>query len=123
MGRDTLTVTSAEGGEYTCVLIGTALPPKPQGPIAVKSGGSAQVNVKNVLADAAEFTFTVEPSCFTVAKPKESIPAKKATQVGVSYKAPDDAPAGAPVNGKLTASGLTASGGEVTFVYYLQGTS
>eukprot|EP00965_Chrysotila_dentata_P045391 1508029-Pleurochrysis_carterae.AAC.3 len=39
---ETLTVTSAEGGEYTCSLHGQSLPPKPQGPIVIKAGSTAQ---------------------------------------------------------------------------------
>ncbi len=116
--RDTLTVSSAEGGEFVCTLTGTALPPKPQGPIGVKAGGSAQVSFKNVFTSAADFAFTCEPAAFSVAKPKESVPPKKTTQVGVSYKPPADAPPG-DVSGKLTVSGPDG----FTQLYYLSGTS
>ncbi|KAL1499824.1 hypothetical protein AB1Y20_012509 [Prymnesium parvum] len=99
---DMLVVTSAEGGEYSCQLLGQALPPKPQGPITIKAGAVTPVNFKNVFASAAEFTFVCEPTVFTVAKPKENVPPKKAIQVGVGFK-PDGA--STPVNGKLTVNG------------------
>ena len=69
-----LTITSAEGGEYTCDLKGEALPPRPQGPIAIKANASAQVNFKNVFQSQAEFSFVRGTSpAFTVAKPKEAV--------------------------------------------------
>ena len=112
---DTLTITSAEGGEYTCALHGSALPPRPQGPIAIKGGASVAVNFKNVFASAAEFTFTCEPpTLFSVAKPKESVPEKKAITIPVSYK-PDGS--AAKVSGKLTVSGPEG----FTQLYYLSG--
>jgi len=114
--RDTLTATSADGGEYTCQLIGTALPPKPQGPIVLKAGATAQVNFKNVFAAAADFSFVCEPAVFTVAKPKENVPPKKAIQIGVTFK-PDGV--NATPNGKLTVSGPDG----FTQIYYLSGTA
>jgi len=115
---DTLTVSHADGGEYVCALQGTSLPPKPQGPIAIKAGGSAQVNFKNVFANQMDFSITCEPAVFSVAKPRESVPSKKPTQIAVSYKPAD--PAAPPATGKLT---IASIGMEPTsrWVYYLQG--
>ena len=108
-------MTSADGGEYTCALVGVALPPRPQGPIALKPGAAAPVTFKNVFNAAADFTFACEPADFTVAKPKENVPAKKATTVPVTYKPVDAAkPA---LNGKLTVSGPDG----FTQSYYLKG--
>jgi hypothetical protein len=55
---ETLTVSSAEGGDFVCNLRGESLPPKPQGPIGIKPGGSATVQFKNIFAAAADFVFT-----------------------------------------------------------------
>jgi len=113
---DTLTISSAEGGEYTCVLKGTALPPRPQGPILIKGGATAQVNFKNVFTAAADFAFTCDPpTMFTVSKPKENVPAKKPTAIPVSFK-PDGTTSG-KVAGKLTVSGPEG----FTQLYYLTG--
>merc|ERR1712060_359754 len=97
---DTLSVSSAEGGEYLCTLQGMSLPPKPQGPIGIKAGGSAQVNFKNIFANTMDFSITCEPSSFSVAKPRESVPSKKPATISVSYKPID--PASPPAMGKLT---------------------
>ena len=114
--HDSLTISSAEGGEYTCVLKGTALPPRPQGPIVIKAGATAQVSFKNVFTANADFAFSCDPpSLFTVAKPKENVPAKKATSVPVTYK-PDGSASG-KVSGKLTVSGPEG----FTQLYYLTG--
>lgn len=114
---DTLTVSSAEGGEYVCALQGLSLPPKPQGPITIKAGGSAAVTFKNVFTAAADFAITCEPAVFSVAKPRENVPAKKPIQVSVAYKPTD--PAAPPANGKLT---IASTGPEPSrWVYYLSG--
>jgi len=111
-----LTIASAEGGEYTCELRGEVLPPRPQGPIVIKSGASAQVNFKNVFQQQAEFSFVTDSAAFTVAKPKEAVPGKKATAVAVAFKAPPEA-TGPTVSGKLTVSAPDG----FAQLYYLQG--
>jgi len=113
----TLTISSAEGGEYVCELRGEVLPPRPQGPIVIKAGASAQVNFKNVFQQQAEFSFVSDSAAFTVAKPKEVVPPKKPTAIAVSFKPPPEAAAGTKVSGKLTVS--SADG--FAQLYYLQG--
>jgi len=115
----TLTISSAEGGEYTCELHGEVLPPRPQGPILIKSGGTAQVSFKNVFQQQAEFSFVSDNAAFTIAKPKEVVPGKKATQIAVSFKPPAEGAAGAKVSGKLTVSAPDG----FSQLYYLQGES
>ena len=117
--QDTLTVSSAEGGEYVCLLRGESLPPKPQGPITIKAGGTATINFKNIFAAATDFLFTCEPPVFTVAKPKENVPSKKPTPVAITYKPTD--PAAPPATGKLTIASAAADGSRWT--YYLHGTN
>ena len=67
----------------------------------------------------ADFTFTAEPAVFSVAKPRETIPGKKTTQVAVAYK-PDGADA-KPATGKLTIASVGAD--QSQWVYYLSGSS
>ena len=106
-----MTVGERDGGPPR----GEALPPRPQGPILIKGGASAQVNFKNVFTDAKDFSFVCDPpALFTVAKPKENIPGKKATAVAVTYKPDGAAP---KVSGKLTVSGPDG----FTQLYYLTG--
>ena len=113
----TLTISSAEGGEYTCELRGEVLPPRPQGPIVIKNGATAQVNFKNVFQQQAEFTFVSDSPAFTVAKPKETVASKKATSVAITFKPPAGVDAGAKLSGKLTVSAPDG----FTQLYYLQG--
>ena len=112
-----LTISSAEGGEYTCEVRGEALPPRPQGPIAIKAGASANVNFKNVFQAQAEFSFVCDSPAFTVAKPKEAVPPKKPTVIAVAFKPPPEMKAGDKLSGKLTVS--TPDG--FTQLYYLSG--
>ena len=67
------------------------LPPRPQGPIVIMSGGSAQVNFKNVFQQPTEFSFVSDSAAFTVAKPKEMVPPKKSISLALSFKPPVDA--------------------------------
>ena len=113
----TLTISSAEGGEYVCELLGEPLPPRPQGPIVLKSGATAQVTFKNVFQQQAEFSFVSDSAAFTVAKPKEVVPPKKLVGVAVTFKPLADSPAGNKVSGKLTVSAPDG----FTQLYYLQG--
>lgn len=117
--HDTLTVSSAEGGEYSCSLIGSALAPKPQGPIMIKAGGSAHVTFKNVFLSSGDFSFLCEPAAFKVGKQTDSVPAKKTTQITVTYTPEPEAPEGVPPSGKLTVSGPHG----FTQLYYLSGTA
>ncbi len=42
--RDTLVVVSKDAGEFQCPLLGSCVPPKPQGPVDVsKVGGSFMI--------------------------------------------------------------------------------
>ena len=115
----TLTISSAEGGEYVCELRGDALPPRPQGPIVIKAGGSGQVNFKNVFQQQTEFSFVTDSPVFTLAKPKEVVPPKKAVGVAVNFKPSAETPAGSKLSAKLTVSAPDG----FAQLYYLQGES
>jgi hypothetical protein len=125
--RDTLTVTHPEGGEYTCNLVGTGSVPGRAGPIVIKANASVQVPFKNVLASQVEFVATCTPAnLFTVAKPRETIPAKKGSAITVAYKPDPTKPAGAPVQGQLTLvanapESATGSEAPLRWVFYLRG--
>ena len=114
--QETLTVSSAEGGEYVCQLRGESQPPKPQGPIGIKPGGSATVQFKNIFAAATDFVFHCEPPTFSVATPRENVAAKKETPVAITYKPEPGAP---PAKGKLT---IASTGSDASkWTYYLHG--
>jgi hypothetical protein len=83
----------------------------------MKAGASAQLNFKNVFQQQAEFTFVSDTAAFTVAKPKEVVPPKKAIGVAISFKPPADAAAGDRVSGKLTVSAPDG----FAQLFYLQG--
>ena len=54
--RDMLILSSPNGGEYQCPLVGRCTAPKPQGPVDC-SKGSGAVPFKNVFAADADFFF------------------------------------------------------------------
>lgn len=131
--RDVLTLTHSEGGEYVCRLVGMGSVPSRSGPTAIRANQTVQLPFKNVLAESAEFTFTCTPAhLFALAKPKEVIPAKKASAIAVTYKPEVAKPgAGAPasaadVRGQLTIvanapASATGSDTPLRWVVYLRG--
>ncbi|XP_035381538.1 hydrocephalus-inducing protein homolog [Electrophorus electricus] len=119
--RGTLTLSSSFAGEYVFPLCGTCLPPKAQGPLAIRAGSSVSIPFKNVFLQATAFSFQVDNPVFTV-KGVETIHSKKTHNISVSFEGP---PAGSkgPCTGKLTISSPRSEGhGQVlSWVYYLKG--
>lgn len=130
---DTLTITHPEGGEYVCKLVGMGSAPSRAGPIAIRANQTVQLPFKNVLAANVDFVFSCTPAnLFTLAKPKETIPAKKASNIAVSYKPeakPElGKPAAGEVRGQLTVlanapANVTGSETPLRWVFYLRGES
>ena len=66
--RATLFISSPEGGEYQCLLIGIASPPAPKGPIKI-GAKSQSVEFKNPFFEPGQFTIRLDnPSFTTTAK-------------------------------------------------------
>jgi hydrocephalus-inducing protein len=112
--KDTLKVAAPQGGEYIFPLRGICVAPKPQGPVLVKAGGSAQIAFKNVFSAQQEFRITVDNPQFTV-KDKEVVPAKKPLAIAVAYKPTGDA------RKETTAKLVITCGTLPPWVYYLKG--
>ena len=62
--RATLIISSPEGGEYQCLLVGQASPPISKGPIKVSSKGTV-VEFKNPFFEQAEFAIRIDNPSFT----------------------------------------------------------
>uniref|UniRef100_A0A0G4I9B7 HYDIN/VesB/CFA65-like Ig-like domain-containing protein n=1 Tax=Chromera velia CCMP2878 TaxID=1169474 RepID=A0A0G4I9B7_9ALVE len=113
--RALLQLRSPEGIAYKATLVGLGLPPQPQGPIQVGTGGkggSASVEFRNPLETPAEFTFTVDNPQFVCAQSAKAVllEAKKSVQVQLSTKADK------PTTGRLIVTGKNTA----TWVYYLK---
>ncbi|XP_039769505.1 hydrocephalus-inducing protein homolog isoform X2 [Ornithorhynchus anatinus] len=119
--RSTLTLTSPTGGEYIIPLIGTALPPKPQGPFQIRMGFSTTISFKNIFHHTTAFSFHVENPAFSIKAP-DSLRSKKTSNVLISF---EGNPSGskAPITSKLVVSCPHASGTEagIKWIYYLRG--
>ncbi|XP_073461747.1 hydrocephalus-inducing protein homolog [Aquarana catesbeiana] len=119
--RAILFISSPLGGDYTIPLFGSALAPKPQGPIQIRSGSNISIPFKNVFLQPTTFSFQTDPPAFT-AKQCEAVRPKKTHHITVSYEAP---PGGskAPVAGRLVVSCPRATGTAqgIYWVYYLKG--
>lgn len=117
----TLYLSSSVGGDYLIPLFGSAVPPKPQGPIQIKAGTTTNISFKNVFLQPMSFTYTVENPAFTV-KAVETIKSKKMGTITVSF---EGNPSGskAAVTSKLVVSCPHAAGlgCPITWIYYLKG--
>ncbi|KAM9301954.1 hydrocephalus-inducing protein homolog [Gastrophryne carolinensis] len=119
--RAMLLISSPLGGDYSFPLFGSALAPKPQGPIQIRAGASVSIPFKNVFLQPTSFSFLTDPPAFST-KPGETVRPKKTHHISVSYEAP---PGGsrAPVTGRLVVSCPRATGVAqgISWVYYLKG--
>jgi uncharacterized protein YpmS len=118
--RATLTVTSDKAGTYSCVLIGQAGEPIPQGPIIIKANNpNSSITLKNIFNQPVTYSFAVDNPAFVV-KANETIPAKKTTQLNVQFK-PSGGQSQQPISGKLSISCPSVT--STVWVYYLRGTA
>lgn len=119
--RATLRLSGPPGGEYSIPLFGLALPPKPQGPFLVKTGGSTSIPFKNVFLQPTAFTYSVENPAFAV-RATGTLRPKKTIFMAVSF---EGSPGGGrtPVSSRLVVSCPRAAGvgSGVSWVYYLRG--
>jgi hypothetical protein len=84
--RALLVISGLGGGEYKALVTGFAQPPQPQGPIAIKTGGSGVVEFRNPFQQVTEFTLQVDNPAFTVQKRAERIDQQKVVSIPVSFK-------------------------------------
>lgn len=119
--RGTLLLSSVAGGDYLIPLRGTALPPRPQGPVQIRLGGSVALPFKNVFLQQAAFSYTVDSAAFSV-RAAETIRPKKTATISVAFEGAGGG-SRAPVTGKLVVSCPRAAGlgSPVSWVYYLRG--
>lgn len=113
--KDTLRITSATGGDYSCILQGQCTQPLPRGPFTIAKGQTQDIPFKNVFSDSREFTFTVDNPEFAVAGEKATINGKAEFIAKVTFKGENAKPAG--VSGKL----LVSCPGIPPWVFYLKG--
>ncbi|XP_013915080.1 PREDICTED: hydrocephalus-inducing protein-like [Thamnophis sirtalis] len=119
--RGTLLLSSAAGGDYVIPLRGTALPPRPQGPVQIRLGGTASLPFKNVFLQPTAFSYAVDSAAFSV-RAAETIRPKKTATISVTFEGAGGGNK-APVTGKLVVSCPRAAGlgSPVSWVYYLRG--
>ncbi|XP_073515931.1 hydrocephalus-inducing protein homolog isoform X2 [Phyllobates terribilis] len=119
--RAALHISSPLGGEYIIPLFGSALAPKPQGPLQIRAGASVSIPFKNVFLQPTTFSFQTDPAVFVV-KPCDPVRPKKTHHISVSYEAPPGS-SRTPVTGRLVVSCPRATGVAqgIYWVYYLKG--
>ena len=122
---DTLTVSSKEGGEYVCELVGNCTAPMPQGPFNLEQGGGAvEIPFRNCFAETATWAFNVDSAAFRVASPAGPTPLNAKTQSHCSVlfepKEEHAGAAGGVVNAKLFITCTTKP--EIPpWIFYLRG--
>jgi hypothetical protein len=91
----------------------------PQGPIRFNPGESKEVGFRNVFQEATDFAFVVDSPQFVLGKAVDSVPAKTARGVMLTYQADPKNP-GVPVSAKLIVAPKSKPH-LPPWVYYLQG--
>lgn len=132
--RDTLRITSEDGGEYVVMLYGHGIAPLPQGPFIIPDGATHTIEFKNVFNDAQDFIFVCDNKGFTVTPPSQKVDANKTVTLTIKYTADaregtdetkgDGGAVGSAsfVNSKLFAS-CPSQKSLPPWVYYLRGSN
>jgi hydrocephalus-inducing protein len=85
--RDIITLSSPEGGEYTCELIAKCQAPLPQGPFAFKQGVSVDIPFRNCFTSQTNWSFNVDSPTFRITSSTASVAAKSEGKVSVVFEA------------------------------------
>lgn len=121
--RDTLVVSSPDGGDYTCELVATCVAPLPQGPFnLVNDGKTTDIPFRNCFSSASIWTFSVDSSAFRVVAPSAQVAAKTQGQCGVVFE-PKEEHMGTPggiMNAKLFIK-CSSMPDVAPWVFYLRG--
>lgn len=115
--RQTIEIVSQTAGVYIFPIVGTCLPPRRQGPFAVRTNQTTPITFKNVFNEAMTINVSTDSPCFVVSKTTETIPPKKVISIGVQHRWDEerrDAYAS-----KLTISGVH-KGETISWIYYLK---
>ena len=129
--RDTLRITSPDGGEFVCMLYGHGIAPLPQGPFLISDGNSHTVEFKNVFNGAQDFVFVCDNSAFEVTPASQKVEANKTVSLSIKYTAPAQEEGSEEKSGDASASGVITSKLFAScpsmkalppWVYYLKGT-
>jgi len=105
-------------------LIGTCLPPKPQGPFTIKANTNAGIPFKNVFTSSLTFSFAIDNPLFHVSKSTETLKPHQVYKIMVGFDG-NDGPNKADVMAKLVVTAPKSAGvsNNVQWIFYLKGTS
>lgn len=123
--RDTLTVSSPEGGEYLCELIGNCTAPMPQGPYHLTQGaGAVDIPFRNCFSASATWAFSLDSPAFRIAAPAgvATVNAKTQSQCSVIFEPKEEHmnAAGGLITAKLFVT-CTSIKDIPPWIFYLQG--
>lgn len=102
---DVLTLTSPDGGEYTCDLIGQCIPPVPIGPFSMDKGASVDIPFRNCFSKTCEWLFSLDSPSFRITNSTASVAAKSSGSCSILFEPTAEViaanPGGGTVHGKL----------------------
>ncbi|EGR28756.1 hypothetical protein IMG5_169530, partial [Ichthyophthirius multifiliis] len=111
-----LYITSAEGGEYNCMLYGISYAPQPKGPYKIGGAKSAPIEFKNPFFEPFEFSLRIDNPNFSCSvKNPVKIDGKKNLSINIAYKFQQ----GTSTNGRLIIQ--MEKSDYPPWVFYLQG--
>lgn len=83
--RDVLFITSPEGGDYECELVGRCVPPLPLGPYNFVAGASQAIPFRNCFDETCQWSFVVDSPSFQVSTSTASVAAKSEGSCSVTF--------------------------------------
>lgn len=116
--KATMTISSPNGGEYTCPLFGQCTAPTPAGPFVIGKGKNAPNTVpfRNVFRSHETFNYAVDNPSFTV-KASESYKSGESKDIAIKFDSKDSVAS----MGKLTVTCAGGVGKGVEWTFYLKG--
>jgi hydrocephalus-inducing protein len=118
--HDTLTLSTPDGGRYTCELVAECIAPLPQGPFDLTPGANRAIDFRNCFDAGASFAFSVDSSHYKVGSASATVGAKSNGSVTVSFSPTEEAAAGSTISAKLFVQCVDRPD-VPPWVYYLRG--
>lgn len=125
--RDTLVVTSTDGGEYICEVIGNCTAPMPQGPFnLIQGAGGIDIPFRNCFSSSATWAFSIDSNAFRITSPTSiaTVNAKTQSQCSIIFEPKEQHlalyPKGGSMNAKLFIT-CTSIPNIPPWIFYLKG--
>ncbi|KAJ9590003.1 hypothetical protein L9F63_016866 [Diploptera punctata] len=117
--QGTFTAKSATAGDFSFLLVGTCIVPRPLGPFIMKQGSTLIINFKNPFRETKVFSLYVDKKHFVLKSKTETIKSRKECKIEVYL--PELQQLNFPITGKLLITCNDPQYSHFSWIYYLKG--